>query len=318
VFLENPAVVFRKGIALASGMPRTLIVMGAARGGTTMVAQILHDLGIFMGQGLNSTYQDDAMSNISRGLFHGQIDINDPRIEQLLRQRDQEFNIWGWKFPQHIFETLYARARNPHVIAIFRDPVAIATRESVSQGYSVESCFERALEQITKLGEFISSIPYPCLTVSYERGLMKKTELVDALVDFAGIAASKATRREAARRAQPGSAGYLNDTRASTIEGTLDRVDSNIAGWLRYPHQVNRRVFFAVQIDGVPIYDGVADRFREDLRKAFNNDGCCAFLIPTPKNFMDGKKHRVCIRIKNETGEVITLNEADWTIEAGV
>jgi hypothetical protein len=318
VFLENPAVVFRKGAALASGMPRTLIVIGAARGGTTMVAQILHDLGIFMGQGLNSTYQDDAMSNISRGLFHGQIDINDPRIEQFLRQRDQEFNIWGWKFPQHIFEILYAKARNPHVIAIFRDPVAIATRESVSQGYSLEPCFERALEQIANLGEFISSTSYPCLMVSYERGLAKKAELVDALVDFAGIAVSKATRREAARRAQPGSAGYLDDTRASSIEGTLDRVDSSIAGWLRYPHQVNRRVYFVVLIDGVSIYDGVADRFREDLRKAFNNDGCCAFLIPTPKNFVDGKKHRVCIQIKNETDDVITLNEADWTIEAGV
>ena len=192
-----------------------------------------------MVQGLNSTYQDEVMSKISHALFHRQIDVENTLIEQVLRQRDQKFDIWGWKFPAHIFEKLHEKTRNPHVIPIFRDPVAIATRESVSQAYNVEACFDRALQQIATLGKFLSSTPYPCLAVSYERGMAKKAELVDALAEFAGTGASQAARRHAARRAQPGSPQYLDETRASTIEGTLDRVDSRIAGWLRYPHEVN-------------------------------------------------------------------------------
>jgi hypothetical protein len=314
MILDDPAVLFRKGAALPSGAPRTLIVLGAARGGTTMVAQILHDLGIFMGQGFNSTYQDDAMNQISRALFHGHIDINNPVIEQVLRQRDHRFAIWGWKFPTHVFETIYEKARNPHVIVVFRDPVAIATRESVSQAYNVEPCFQRALEQIANLGRFVSSTAYPCLGVSYERGLIRKAELVDELVEFAGITASKDLRQHAAQRAQPGSIQYLNDTQASTIEGALDRVDTRIAGWLRYPHQGNRRVVFTILIDNVPIYNGKADRFRTDLKQAFNNDGCCSFEIPTPKRLIDGQKHKIIIAIPNENDCVITNNETEWTI----
>jgi len=311
--LENPAVAFRRGTGLPAGAPRTLIVLGAARGGTTMVAQMLHDLGIFMGQGLTSTYQDAAMSDISRALFHGQIDINNPLIEQVLRQRDQRFNVWGWKFPTHLFEELYAKTRNPHVIAIFRDPVAIATRESVSNGYNLEACLQRALEQIANLGGFLTSTVYPCLAVSYERGLMNKAELVDQLVDFAGITASPAVRQEAAQRAQPGSTQYLDETRATDIEGRLDRVDTRIAGWLRYPHHPDRRVCFTILIDNIPVYEGIADRFRADLQQAFNNDGCCSFDIPIPRHLLDGEQHKVNIKIPNDDNYVIDNNDMMWT-----
>src|SRR5579862_9435828 len=83
--LEDPAVAICRGTALPSGVPRTLIVLGAARGGTTMVAQMLHDLGVFMGEGLDSTCQDNAMDGICRALFDGHIAIDHPLIEQVLR-----------------------------------------------------------------------------------------------------------------------------------------------------------------------------------------------------------------------------------------
>ncbi len=312
--LEHPAVLFRKGTALAGGVPRTLIVLGPARGGTTMAAQMLHDLGIFMGQDLNSTYQDAVMSQISRALFHGQIDVDHPVIEQALRRRDQEFDVWGWKFPTHVFERLYAKARNPHMIVIFRDPVAIATRDSVSNGYNFEACFERALEQISNFAKFVLSTSSPCLVLSYERSLTNKSELVDALLYFAGTTASQEARNLAVQRARPGSIRYLAETRAGDIEGRIDGVDVHIARWLRYPHQADRRVSFTVAIDGVPIYEGAADRFRKDLKKAFNNDGCCSFEIPTPTYLRDGKQHKVSIKILDVGNFTIENNENFWTI----
>ena len=312
--LQDPAILFRKGAALASGEPRTLIVLGAARGGTTMVAQMLHDLGVCMGQGLDSTYQDGAMNGICRALFDGQITIAHPVIEQVLRHRDRQFAVWGWKFPTHIFEQLYDKTRHPHVIAVFRDPVAIATRESVSHGYNVVACLPRALEQISNLTRFVLETRHPCLSLSYERGLARKDELVDALLDFAGITASPAARRQAAQRAQPGSARYLDETKARTVEGTIDGVDRRITGWLRYPHQINRRVAFTVLIDDVPVYDGVADRFRADLKEAFNNDGSCSFVVATPPSLLDGRPHKVTIAVPDEDQHLITNTAMTWTL----
>ena len=207
--LADPAPHFRKGAGLPAGLPRTLIVLGAARGGTSMIAQMLNDLGVFMGEGLDSTFQDAALGEISRALFDRRIDIGHPAIEQVLRSRDRQFAVWGWKFPERIFAELYDRARNPHVVAVFRDPVAIATRESLSGGYNLQTCFERASQQLAALGQFTLTTPHPCLAVSYERGLANKAGLVDALAEFAGIEAGLDLRRNAVRRAEPGSSASI-------------------------------------------------------------------------------------------------------------
>ena len=315
--LKDPAPLFQRGAALAHGMPRTLIVLGAARGGTSMIARMLHDLGVYMGEALNSTYQDRMMNEISRGLFHGNIDINHPAIEEILRQRDSRFDIWGWKFTNHLFPQLYAKTRNPHFIVVFRDPVAIATREAISYGYNADACLERALDQISDFGRFALSTTHPCLSVSYERGLARKAELIDALVKFAGIVAPRNIRQQAARGAQQGSDQYLRDTQARDIEGRLDNVGSRIAGWLRYPHLPGKRVNFTILLDGISIHIGLANRFREDLKKAFNNDGRCAFDVPIPTRFVDGKKHKVSIVLSNQDADAIENNDLEWTIGAG-
>lgn len=311
----NPALLCRTGPTLPAGQPRTLIVLGAARSGTTMVARMLYDLGIFMGEALSGTYQDRAMDEISRALFHRQIDIAHPAIERVLRQRDRQFAVWGWKFPTHVFEALYARTRNPHLIVTFRDPLAIATREATSHGYNIAPCLERALAQTADFGSFVLATALPCLSISYERGLARRAELVEALVDFAGITAPPSARQDAARRARPGSARYLAASRAFAIEGTIERVDTRIGGWLRYPHEGNRRVSFTVLVDNVPIGDAVADRYRADLQREFSNDGCCAFEIATPRHLMDGMPHKVSIAIPGETDYLIDNNDADWTIQ---
>lgn len=316
MILDDPAVAFRKGPVLPRGASRTLIVVGAARGGTTMIARMLHDLGIFMGEGLGSTYQDEAMSAISRALFDGEIDISAPAIGDVLRRRDRLFPVWGWKFTNHLFEALYAKTRNPHLVAVFRDPLAIATRESVSQGYAVAPCLERALQQIAAFGQFVLSTPYPCLAVSYERGLQRKSELVDALLDFAGIDAPSELRERAAQWAQPGSPEYLQETRAPEVEGMIDEVGSEAKGWLRYPHRPDRRVAFALLIDGEPIYNGVAERFRADLREVFGNDGCCSFAVPLPDFLKDGRQHRVRIEVADAATCAIGNNDRAWTVAA--
>jgi hypothetical protein len=280
-----------------------------------MVAQMLHDLGIFMGERLGSTCQDAAMSEISRALFHRRIDISHPRIEEVLRTRDRQFPAWGWKFTDHLFEPLYAKTRNPHLILVFRDPVAIATRESVSQGRAVLASFRRAVKQLTDFGDLLASTAYPCLAISYERGLQRKPELLDALLDFAGTGASPQARERALASAQPGSLEYLRESSAPDLEGMIDEVGAHIQGWLRCPHQPERRVAFTLLVDGKPLCRGIADRYRADLEQEFNNDGCCSFAIPVPEHLRDGRKHRVRIEVSGTADQAIGNNGAEWVIE---
>jgi hypothetical protein len=312
--LADPAILLRRGTPLPAGEPRTLIVLGAARGGTTMIAQMLRDLGVFMGENLNSTCQDSVMAEISRALFQGGIEIGDPIIQQVLRGRDRLFRVWGWKFPTHVFANLYTKARNPHLIVVFRDPVAIAARESISRGVSMLASFRRAQQQLAGFGNFVLSTAHPCLAVSFERGLARRHELVDELAGFAGIAPSSRARHDAAEQARPGTARYLDETRARTIEGAIDHVGRRIAGWLRYPLEAERKVRFTVMIDGVAAVDGVADRFRGDLAAGFDNGGYCAFEMPVPEHFIDGKRHRVSVAISDTADCLVDNNDLEWII----
>ena len=43
---------------------RTLIVLGAPRGGTSMVAGVLHHLGVYMGSDLLPTFEDPSLSTL--------------------------------------------------------------------------------------------------------------------------------------------------------------------------------------------------------------------------------------------------------------
>ncbi len=312
--LQAPGAFFHKGTALPGGWPRTLIVLGAARGGTTLVAQMLHDVGVFMGEGLGATCQDAALSQVSRALFAAEIGPDHPAIAELMRRRDRQFEVWGWKFPGQILPELYRQARNPHFVLVFRDPVAIATREARSQALETFPCFERASAQITALSAFAAAADEPCLIVSYERAMADKTGLADALAEFAGLVVAPEVKARAVERAQPGTAAYLDDTRPAAVEGIIDGVDKHIAGWLRRPHDPARKVAFTLAADGQSIHRGLADAFRADLQREFGHDGRFAFAVPTPRYLIDGKPHKITLSVSNETSVAIVHNDRYWTI----
>lgn len=312
--LERPPIFFQTGNPLSEGVPRTLIVLGAARGGTTMVAQMLYDIGIFMGDRLGSTYQDYYFSQISRSLFHKKISIEDPRILDFIRKRNQKYRTWGWKFPSHVFGALYEKVRNPHIIAVFRDPVAIATRESVSEMVNTSRSFLRSMEQMSNISQYLLSCSYPCMFISYERALEQKAELVDALVAFSGESVPPQARLAAIDRAQPGSAAYIRETRARNVEGVIDRVDVEIAGWLRYPRQPNRRVSFAIYVDGREVYRGIANTFRKDLKEAFGTDGCHSFVVALDEHLLDGMEHMIELKIDGEADVRVLQNSVEWVL----
>jgi len=81
--------------------------------------------------------------------------------------------------------------------------------------------------------------------------------------------------------------------------GYLDKVEGLIVyGWAYNKGNPEERVEVVVLVDGKPVAEGVADQYREDLKRAGIGDGKHAFMIKIPDEYADGKEHVVDVFIK--------------------
>ena len=72
----------------------------------------------------NKTYWDPPAPEAVLGLKQQ----CEPLIRQILKNKSQKSTTWGWKHPRTIltFELFLPYLENPHVIAVFRNPLGIA------------------------------------------------------------------------------------------------------------------------------------------------------------------------------------------------
>lgn len=166
-----------------AGTERTLVVLGAPRGGTTMVAGCLHHLGVPMGVEEDSAIFEDAVlgETSDRGQWR--------RFRRRVRALNGEYETWGWKRPMAY---LHARRierilRNPHFVAVFRDPLAIGLRESISMELDPWFKFDKALDTFREISGFLRESQSPTMAVSYEKAVKYPTYFLETLRDFAGL-----------------------------------------------------------------------------------------------------------------------------------
>src|SRR5580692_2235707 len=109
---------------------KTLLITGLARSGTSMLAALLQAAGVWLGDHVYQPINEDAEITQmlrARDLF---------RLDALIQRQNAKAPIWGFKMPdlhQFLQHDELARFRNPHLIVVFRDPVAIAARNVVSE-----------------------------------------------------------------------------------------------------------------------------------------------------------------------------------------
>jgi hypothetical protein len=132
-----------------------VVVLGAHRSGTSVTAGILHLLGVSLGPRMR-----EADDKNPTGYFEDKefLRLNDDilmaaggrpwkppsreqvlavksqfesRIETIVRARDDASPVWGWKATTNLTIRLFLpHLRNPHIVAVFRNPVHTA-RSSV-------------------------------------------------------------------------------------------------------------------------------------------------------------------------------------------
>lgn len=188
----------------------TIVVLGAARGGTSMVAGLLRLLNLPMGAQVNSANNEDEafLTHGGDALIFSDADRRAEReryargARQIIETRNSEHARWGWKDPMAIryLSDLTKALRNPRLILISRDPSAvIGRRESdriaAGRHHSGVTAGRHALVQLRDVldlyGEGVELVrkkQLPCLLLSYERSLSDPMGLIDAITEFTGLA----------------------------------------------------------------------------------------------------------------------------------
>ena len=87
---------------------RTIAATGLGRSGTTMLARVMHDIGLDMGTRLTSRSAEDR--DIQQLLKKRALD----QFEDLCRKRDTETDCWAFKCPSLRGEVLASVYARPH------------------------------------------------------------------------------------------------------------------------------------------------------------------------------------------------------------
>lgn len=165
---------------------KTYIIFGIGRGGTTMVAGVAKLCGLDIGEDLPINLEDNDF-NLAVLKKKG---IGQPVLHMInvMRQRNQSKNIWGWKFPRAIVYLPQIREHlvNPHLILVSRDPIATATREILSGTPEIEA-IEVVLRLQLRNMELVKQWQVPTLVVSYERSIQHPGQFIADMCGFLGV-----------------------------------------------------------------------------------------------------------------------------------
>lgn len=211
---------------------KTIIVLGVARGGTSMVASILHNLDIPLGRKHETiTYEDIVLSKaLDKRQFR--------KLKHLVNDYNDEFKVWAWKRPSLIrhINKISKYFRNPHYIIVFKDIFSIANRNRISVNADVLDNMISTLNEYRKLVKFIQKEKQPLLLLSYDTCIRHKEFTVKKVADFVSAGDENQIERAIAG-IDPDNVNYLNNTRTNRTVGCItDTKQNNIRGWVAYMH----------------------------------------------------------------------------------
>lgn len=254
---------------------RTLIVTGIARSGTSLVAGLLRDAGVFMGEFVHDVVEEDA------SMLHILSSRDMPRLSGIIQERNAAHSTWGFKVPNlHAFmrfDELHL-FRDPHLIIIYRDPVAVTVRNSLSEHFGELEGLAAATSAAYALARFVQRVPCPVLLLSYEKALAFPNLVIDSLLSFCDLRIDEVARSRMFLRVQPNREEYLLAARRSfqgSIDGVLNR---ELYGWCAQDGRLEP-VQLELWINGAFTTAFTADHYRADLAQSGIGNGNHAFYV---------------------------------------
>jgi len=212
---------------------RTYIVLGLARGGTTMVAKVLDALGLYMGADSANVVGEDRV--LADALESGDRET----AQSIVDGYNAAHDVWGFKRPNVVshLTALGVEFRNPHYVVVMRDIFSIANRNLISVFKDPITDMRDSLQHLEDLVTFVeANRAQPMFFLSYERVLGDPREFVIDFADFCGEELDVMGIRRVMHAINPGGGDdYLQQSRVDSFMGRITGATHNsIAGFFRY------------------------------------------------------------------------------------
>lgn len=211
---------------------KTVVVLGLARSGTSVVTAMLGAIGVEMGSSLYDkanplgSFEDEDFADLHKQVFEFTgTDINywnppspeeilnlkepwAPRIQEIVAQKSKKAKIWGWKHPRTVLtiELFLPHLRNPHFVAVFRNPLGIANSSvEHTKNYKLGRV---DLLQALKLTSFYYGEMFkvlerhpdvPTISVAFEEVVTQPIQEAKRLADFLGVELTEAGKAKIER-----------------------------------------------------------------------------------------------------------------------
>ncbi|MFT5812695.1 MAG: hypothetical protein ACI9VT_000431 [Psychroserpens sp.] len=285
-----------------SSNKRQIVVIGTARGGTSLVSGALHHLGIFTGEKSNAPVFEDVL--LSDAFEKNDLDA----ALEITKRYTEEHDVWAWKRPAALnyFEKIEKTIPNPFYIFIFKDIFAIANRNNISMESDICTSLRNAMNDYSKMIDFIEATDKPVMLVSAEKALQNKNHFIDALIKLnRDIKDCSENKSQALEFITPNPKQYLDETRITKSKGCVDSVSSSIiSGWAKAVHH-NSPVTVELYINGDYVSSSIADIPRQDLKeKGIHPVGQCGFQF---SNVSQALHHEVEVKVKDDIRYLNTL-----------
>lgn len=167
------------------GRERTVVVLGAGRGGTSAAAGCLRELGVAMPNAHPLKHEWSPVNSDT--------DQDSHHLQMTFSEINSLYPIWGWKSPKDvfIFDRLTRCARNLMAVVVVRNPADISWGISKYEDMEIEIGFSEVIKAYEAISRFIRFGSCPIALLSYEEMLKSPRETAEALDSWIGTGASE-------------------------------------------------------------------------------------------------------------------------------
>jgi|AntAceMinimDraft_10_1070366.scaffolds.fasta_scaffold27521_2 hypothetical protein len=192
---------------------KTIIIIGMHRSGTSVIGNILNELGVNLGKNVLQGAEDNKggffenkkfirMNNHLLALKNGSWDsppsekkINSlkksEKIKKLIKKliNSEKDVIWGWKEPRTslLLDLYYPYLKNPYFIYCKRNPLAIANSLKKRNNFSIKKGLNLTKEYNYRIKKFINKIKCPVLKIDYEDIIKEPQKEIKKIKNFLHI-----------------------------------------------------------------------------------------------------------------------------------
>lgn len=242
----------------------TVIISGLGRSGTSMVARLVNSSGIHIGDRLAiGTYEDEEFSKVFRKK-------SKKDLISFINDRNKKFDRWGAKLPSvDILNEKYLSVfRNPILIIIFRDVLAIAGRRQVSKGENLISQMLQSSKDYQVLVNKLNRLSYPCMLISYEKSLQNPNILVEFIHQFLRLKLNSSQTIDCLSCIQESPELYCTEVRDhGSWLGRLEECNhSTLKGWV-FDKNISGHVDLDIYVNSKKTITISADKPRLDVQK---------------------------------------------------